>query len=159
VTLTQTPSLITRQRQNVGRTRSSGLELENETHWRDFAFSIGYLFADSRVVDFPANRSLENLRVPQTSRHQLTFQTRYARKDWSFALQGRAASQQFDDDLNTFELEPYFQLDAFAARNFNENLQIFIGIENIFNSRYSVGKTPIRTVNSPINLRIGLRWR
>jgi outer membrane receptor protein involved in Fe transport len=159
VTLTQTPSLITRQRQNVGRTRSSGFELENETRWRDFTFSIGYLFADSRVVDFPANRSLENLRVPQTSRHQLTFQTRFAKKSWSFALQGRAASQQFDDDLNTFELEPYFQLDAFAARNFKENLQIFIGIENIFNSRYSVGKTPIRTVNSPINLRIGLRWR
>jgi outer membrane receptor protein involved in Fe transport len=159
VTLTQTPTLITRQRQNVGRTRSSGFELENETRWRDFAFTIGYLFADSRVIEFPANRSLENLRIPQTSRHQLTFQTRFAKKDWSFAVQGRTASKQFDDDLNTFELEPYFQLDAFAAKNFRENLQVFVGIENIFNSRYSVGKTPIRTVNSPINLRIGIRWR
>ncbi len=159
VTLSQTPSLITRQRQNVGQTRSRGIELESETRWRDFNFSIGYLLADSRVARFPANQSLENLRVPQVSRHQLTFQTRYARKDWSFALQGRAAAKQFDDDLNTFELEPYFQLDAFAAKNFKENLQIFIGLENIFNSRYSVGKTPIRTVNSPLNLRIGFRWR
>lgn len=159
VTLSQTPSLITRQRQNVGKTRSSGFELENETRWKDFNFSVGYLFADSKVVEFPANPVLENLRVPQTSRHQLTFQTRYSKKDWSFALQGRAASKQFDDDLNTFELEPYFQLDAFAAKNFKENLQIFIGLENIFNSRYSVGKTPIRTVSSPINLRIGFRWK
>lgn len=159
VTLSQTPNLITRQRQNVGKTRSRGFELENETRWKAFTFSIGYLLADSRVIEFPANRNLENLRIPQVSRHQATFQTRYAKKDWSFAFQGRAASKQFDDDLNTFELEPYFQLDAFAAKNFKENLQIFIGIENIFNSRYSVGKTPIRTVNSPVNLRIGFRWR
>lgn len=159
VTLSQTPSLITRQRQNVGKTRSSGFELESETQVKDFVFSVGYLLADSRVIVFPANRNLENLRTPQVSQHQVTFQTRYAHESWSFALQGRAASKQFDDDLNTFELEPYFQLDVFAARNFKENLQVFIGIENIFNSRYSVGKTPIRTVNSPINLRIGFRWK
>lgn len=159
LTLSQTPTLITRQRQNVGKTRSLGFELENEIRWNDFTFSVGYLLADSRVIEFPANRSLENLRIPQVSRHQLTFQTRYAKKDWSFALQGRAASKQFDDDLNSFELEPYFQLDVFASKNFKENFQLFIGIENIFNSRYSVGKTPIRTVNSPINLRIGVRWK
>ncbi len=159
VTLSQTPSLITRQRQNVGQTRSRGFEIENETRWKDFVFSIGYLLADSRIVKFPANQILENLRVPQVSRHQLTFQTRFARKDWSFALQGRASSKQFDDDLNTFELEPYFQLDAFAAKNFKENLQVFIGLENIFNSLYSVGKTPIRTVSPPFNLRVGIRWK
>lgn len=159
VTLSQTPGLITRQRQNVGETHSRGVEIESETRWKDFAFSIGYLFADSRVVEFPANPILEKLRIPQTSRHQITFQTRYARESWSFALQGRAASKQFDDDLNTLELEPYFQLDAFAARKLRRNLQIFIGIENIFNSRYSVGRTPIRTVNSPLNLRVGFRWK
>jgi outer membrane receptor protein involved in Fe transport len=159
VTLTQTPNLITRQRQNVGKTRALGFELEKETRVRNFTFSVGYLFADSKIVDFPANRALEGLRVPQVSRHQLTFQTRYARKDWSFALQGRAAGRQFDDDLNTFELEPYFQLDVFAARRFRENLQVFIGLENLFNSRYSVGRTPIRTVSSPFNLRLGFRWK
>lgn len=159
ITLAQTPSLITRQRQNVGKTRSRGMEIESETRWKDFSFLIGYLLADSHVIKFPANPVLENLRVPQTSPQQLTFQTRYARKNWSFALQGRAASKQFDDDLNTFELEPYFQLDAFAAKKFKENLQVFIGIENIFNSRYSVGKTPIRTVSSPLNLRVGFRWK
>lgn len=159
ITLAQTPSLITRQRQNVGKTRSRGMEIESETRWKDFSFLIGYLLADSHVIKFPANPVLENLRVPQTSQHQLTFQTRYSQQDWSFAFQGRAASKQFDDDLNTFELEPYFQLDAFAAKKFKENLQVFIGIENIFNSRYSVGKTPIRTVSSPLNLRVGFRWK
>ncbi len=158
VTLSVTPALITRQRQNVGKTRARGFEIEAEARVRDFSFSAGYLLADSRVAEFPANRSLENLYVPQVARHQLTFQTRYAKRDWSFAFQGRASSRQFDDDLNTFRLEPYFQLDGFAAKKFNENLQVFVGVENIFNSRYSVGRTPVRTVSSPLNLRVGIRW-
>ncbi len=158
VTLSVTPALITRQRQNVGETRVRGLEVEAETRSKEFNFSVGYLLADSRVEEFPANRNLEGLFVPQTPKHQFTFQTRYAKRLWSFALQGRASSAQFDDDLNTLRLEPYFQLDGFAARRFRENLQIFVGIENIFNSRYSIGKTPVRTVSSPLNLRVGIRW-
>ena len=158
VTLSVTPALITRQRQNVGQTRARGAEMEMETRVRAFNFSIGYLLADSRVEEFPANRNLEGLFVPQTARHQFTFQTRYAKKVWSFALQGRASSAQFDDDLNLFRLEPYFQLDAYAARRLRENLRVFVGIENVFNSRYSVGRTPIRTVSSPLNLRVGIRW-
>ena len=159
VTLSVAPALITRQRQNAGKTRARGVEIETETRIRAFNFSVGYLLADSRVEEFPANRNLENLFVPQTARHQFTFQTRYAKKNWSFALQGRASSAQFDDDLNLFRLEPYFQLDAFAARRFRENFQVFIGIENIFNSRYSIGRTPVRTVSSPVNLRVGFRWK
>ncbi len=158
VTLTVAPNLITRQRRNVGETRTRGLEIEAETRFQSVNFSAGYILADSRVADFPANRALENLFVPQVARHQLTFQTRYTKNVWSLALQGRASSAQFDDDLNAFRLEPYFQLDAFIAKRFKENLQAFVGIENLFNSRYSVGRTPIRTVSSPINFRAGLRW-
>lgn len=159
VTLSVTPNLITRQRQNAGKTRAAGLELEAETRVKDFRVSLGYLLSDSRVTEFPANQALENLLIPQVARHQFTFQTNYSLDLWSFALQGRASSAQFDDDLNTLRLEPYFQLDAFAARKFKENAQIFFTVENVFDSRYSVGKTPVRTVSSPINFRIGIRWK
>ncbi len=158
LTLSITPNLITRQRQNVGRTLTRGAEIEAETRVKEFNFSIGYLFADSRFTDFPANRALENLFIPQTARHQLTFQTRYAKRGWSFAVQSRASSAQFDDDLNLFRLEPYFQLDAFAAKRLKEKVEIFVAVENVFNSRYSIGKTPNRTVSSPTNARIGIRW-
>lgn len=159
VTLSVTPNLITRQRQNVGKSRAAGLEVEAETGFRDFGFSLGYLLSDSRVARFPANRDLENLFIPQVARHQFTFQTNYAKNNWTLAFQGRASSKQFDDDLNLFKLEPYFQLDAFAAKRFKESWQIFAAIENLFNSQYSIGKTPVRSVSSPINLRVGLRWR
>lgn len=151
--------LIIRQRQNMGKTRATGLEIEAETRFRNFNFSAGYLLTGSHVLEFSANPALEGLRIPQVARHQFTFQTRYSdKKGWSFAFQGRALSKQFDDDLNVFRLEPFFQLDAFAAKRFRENFQVFIGIENVFNSRYSIGKTPIRTVSSPINGRVGIRW-
>ncbi len=159
VTLSITPNLITRQRQNIGKTRAVGIEIEAEKRWRDFNFSVGYLLSDSRITEFPANEELEGLKIPLVSKHQFTFQTLYAnRKGWTFSLQGRASSAQFDDDLNQFRLEPFFQLDAFGAKRFRKNLQVFVGIENVFNSRYSVGRTPIRTVSSPINGRIGIRW-
>lgn len=158
VTVTTAPNLITRRRQNVGKITVRGAEIEAETKVKAFNFSAGYLFSDSRVAEFPLNRALENLRVPQTARHQFTFQTRYARRDWNFAVQGRASSAQFDDDLNSLRLEPYFQTDVFVSKRFGENLQIFTGIENIFNSRYSVGRTPVRSLASPTNVRIGVRW-
>ena len=104
------------------------------------------------------SQMITGLWVPQVARHQFTFQTRYAYKKWTLALQGRASGKQFDDDLNLFRLEPYAQIDVFVAKRLSEKLQIYTAVENIFNSRYSVGRTPIRTVSSPVNLRVGVRW-
>jgi outer membrane receptor protein involved in Fe transport len=158
VTISTTPTLITRQRQNAGATRAAGVELDAETRIGKLALNFGYLFADSRVRAFPSNPFLVDKLIPQVPRHQATFQLRYPHTSWIFSLQGRAASEQFDDDLNQFRLEPYFQLDGFVSRRLGEKLSIFAAVENLFNSRYSTGRTPIRTVGSPINLRAGIRW-
>lgn len=158
ITLTTTPTLITRQRQNAGQTRSRGIEVDAETSAGRFKFSGGYLFTESTVTRFPANTLLEGLWIPQVPRHQVSFQTRYSSRDWLVSIQARGSGKQFDDDQNAFRLEPYFQLDAFVSRKIGEKVSIFTGIENIFNSRYSVGRTPIRTVSSPTNVRIGVRW-
>lgn len=159
VTVNTTPNLIFRQRQNAGKTRVRGFEIEAETRVKDFNFSLGYLLADAEFVDLPSNRALEGLRIPQVPLHQFTFQGRYANgSGWSFSVQGRAASVQFDNDLNTLSLERYIQMDAYAAKKFGESWQVFVGVENIFNSRYSIGRTRVRTLNSPLNVRVGLRF-
>jgi outer membrane receptor protein involved in Fe transport len=158
VTLSSTASLITRQRQNAGETRTAGLEIEASFGYKALDISLGYLFADSRIISFPANSLLVDKLIPQVPRHQFTFQGLYPFRSWTFSLQGRAAGAQFDDDLNQFRLEPYFQLDAFVSRRFGEKLSIFAAVENAFNVRYSTGRTPIRTVSSPISVRAGARW-
>jgi outer membrane receptor protein involved in Fe transport len=158
VTISATPSLITRQRQNAGKTRTSGVEVDAETRIARLELNAGYLFADSRVAAFPSNPVLVDKLIPQVPRHQFTFQTRLPYRTWVFAVQGRASSAQFDDDLNEFSLEPYFQLDGLVSKRLKEKLEIFAAVENLFNARYSVGRTPVRTVNGPINARLGIRW-
>jgi outer membrane receptor protein involved in Fe transport len=161
VTLMTTPSLITRQRQNLGRTRSRGLDVQSDVNvTRRWNVSASYLFADAIVVDFPASSVLEGLRLPQVPRHQLTIQTRYEKPSIAtIGFQSRASSSQFDDDLNQFRLASYFTLDAFISRRLNRSLEIFGAVENVFDQRYEVAKTPVTTVGPPILVRGGIRVR
>ncbi len=161
VTLQTTPALITRQRQNLGRTRARGIELHTELRFdKNWNLSAGYLLADSTVVSFPVNPQLEGLQVPQVPRHQFTFQLRYLNPSIiTVGFQGRAASTQFDDDQNLFPLEPYFTLDTYVSRRLHEKLELFCAIENVLNQRYEVGKTPVTTLGPPILFRVGLKVR
>lgn len=159
ITISTTQNLITRQRKNAGATRSAGFEIEAEATYRKLHISTGYLFVDPRVVEFATDLSLIGLRVPQAARHQLTFQIRTDVKKLTFAFQGRAAGKQFDDDQNLFRLEPFLQIDLFASHPAGKNVLIFAALENVTNTRYSTGKTPIRSVSPPINFRAGIRWK
>jgi outer membrane receptor protein involved in Fe transport len=161
VTLNIAPNLITRQRQNLGRTRSRGLEVEwNARLTNHLTVSGGYLFAGATVLSFPVNTALEGLLIPQVPRHQLTFQARYVNPSIiTIGLQGRASGAQFDDDQNRLSLEKYFTLDALVSRRIKRNVEAFAAFENIFNQRYSVGLTPVRTIGPPLLVRFGFRLR
>ncbi len=160
ITLTTMPNLITRQRQNVGETRSRGLEVDAEYLLRkDLRFSASYLLVDSRVTKFSANVNLVGKFLPQIPSQQLTFQTFYRpQTKLSFSLQARLSDAQFEDDLNTLRLRPFFTLDAFASYRLRKNLEIFAAIENAFNNRYDIGLTPNRTIAAPRFVRVGLRF-
>ncbi|MBK9155433.1 MAG: TonB-dependent receptor [Chloracidobacterium sp.] len=159
VTLTTTPTLITRRRQNVGKTRTRGIELDAELAIRnDLRLSASYLYADARFIDFPADPDLVGNFLPQVPQQQATFQLAYRPASrFSFGIQARASDAQWEDDLNSLKLRPYFTMDAFAAYRVHKTLELFIAAENVFNSRYDIGLTPIRTVASPAFARIGLR--
>ena len=161
VTLSVTPALITRQRQNLGRTRSRGLDIEGEARITStVSVSGGYQFLDATVVRFPANTALEGLFIPQVPRHILSFQARYSNpRVLTFAIQGRAGSTQFDDDQNLFALDPYFTLDALASRSLGKGVEAFGAFENLTGERYDIGRTPVRTIGPPLLARIGVRFQ
>lgn len=159
VTLTTTPALITRQRQNLGQTRSRGVELDAvarlSSSWQ---VSGGYAFTDSTVTSFPADSTLVGLRVPQVPQHQFTSELRY----WNpsrlmLALQGRFISSQFDDDQNSLPLGSFGTMNLLLARNFYQGVQGFVAVENLLNSRYAVGRTPVPTLGPPILFRLGIK--
>jgi outer membrane receptor protein involved in Fe transport len=165
VTLTTTPNLITRQRQNLGSTRSQGVEFEASGRLSNsVTVSGGYEYTDATVTSFtidPAlaglNPSLVGLDVPQIPRHQLTFQASYFRPFILLGVQGRFGGNQFDDDQNTLLLRRYFVLDATASHTLRHGVELFVAVENLTNRRYDVGRTPVLTVGPPILARAGLR--
>src|SRR3954470_16230416 len=89
VTLSSTPALITRQRRNLGSSRSRGAELDAEqrlsNRWR---ISAGYLFCDAAVS--PGN--LAGKRLPQVPRNTATLQLGFTPRRGSVGLQARWSS-------------------------------------------------------------------
>lgn len=160
VTTAATANLITRQRRNVGATRTRGFEIDAEyAPRRALKFSASYLFVDSRVMKFPDNPDLIGNFLPQVARQQLTFQTLYRPNEFfSISLQSRFSGAQFEDDLNALRLRPFAAFDVLASYKIFKKLEIFAAAENIFNERYDIGRTPVLTVAAPRFVRVGLRF-
>lgn len=161
VTLASTPTLITRERQNIGSTLSRGIEFELEARPTDKVnFNASYQFVDATISDFGANPDLVGRRLPQVPHHSFSAQAFYRfRETWKFSTQLRATSPQFEDDQNSLRLRGLFTADARVSYQFPYFVEAFVSVENIFNSRYDIGLTPVRTVAAPAFLRAGLRLR
>ncbi len=160
-TLSVTPALITRQRRNLGRTRSSGIEAETEMrvakYWQ---VTAGYLFADATVRRAPQDASLVGLQIPQVPRHQFTLQTVYSHPRYvTAAMQFRASGRQFDDDQNRLPLASFALIDVNIAKPFAKYFEAFVAVQNLLNERYTVARTPLETLGMPRMLRGGLRIR
>lgn len=159
ITLTTTPALITRQRQNLGAIRARGVELAATVKFaRHWEVAGEYLLTDSTVLSFSANRSLEGLLVPQVPRHQFNFQVTYANAEWLVGAQGRFVGRQFDDDQNTLPLKRFFTLDAQVSRSVSERVRLFVAFQNLTGSRYQISSTPVFTVGPPVLFRVGARF-
>jgi outer membrane cobalamin receptor len=160
-TLSVTPALITRERRNLGRIRSRGIEAESEfniaRHWR---LSAGYLFADATVRQAPQDARLVGLWLPQVARHQFTLQTTYTHPRYvTAAVQFRALGKQFDDDQNLLPLGSFAVLDLMVARPLLRWLDAFVAVQNLLDERFVVGRTPLETLGMPRLVRGGLRLR
>jgi len=154
VTLSSTPALITRQRRNLGSSRSRGAEVDFEqrvaNRWR---FSAGYLFCDAVVTA----GDLAGKRLPQVPRNTATMQLAFTPSRGSVGMQGRWSSMQFDDDVNQFPLRSYALADLFASWPVTPRIDAIVAIENATNRRVEVSATPVFTLAPPRTLRVGLR--
>lgn len=154
VTLSATPALITRQRQNVAASRSRGLELEGDWPvWTSLRLSAGYLFCDSVVTA----GELEGKRLPQVARNTLSAQLVWSGPS-TIGAQARWSSLQFDDDVNQFPLRSYFVADAYVAHPIANGIDLTLAVENIFDRRIEAGATPVITRGQPRSIRAGVRF-
>jgi outer membrane cobalamin receptor len=150
------------QKENLGRTRSRGVELEGLLRvTSNFQFTAGYVYTEATVLSYPGNpggNDLVGLDVPQVPRNGLTWEARYWNASRIFAsVQGRFVGRQFDDDLNTLPLDRFYTMNFEIGRQIHHNAEIFVAAENFTNQRYQVARTPTVNVGPPILARVGLR--
>jgi outer membrane receptor protein involved in Fe transport len=161
VTLSVTPTLTTRQRQNAAKVRSQGVELEAD--WRptpQWGVS-GQLTATSAGFTGGA-AGLDGFDVPQVPNYQAAVSVRFTDPRYVTAtLQTRVVGKQFEDDRNTLVLDDAAVVDVFASRAIASRLHVFVGIENLFDTVVEVGRTPILSVGLPRTAHGGVRvfWR
>ncbi len=156
VTLSSTAALITRQRRNLGSTRSRGAEVDAEQQFaRSWRLSAGYLFSDATVT----TGDLAGKRLPQVPRNTATMQMSYVATRGSVGVQARWSSMQFDDDLNRFALRSCVVADVFASVPFGHGLEASLAVENITNRRVEVSATPVITLATPRTMRAGIIYR
>jgi iron complex outermembrane receptor protein len=168
VTLSSSGGTVTQQRQNVGRTRVTGLQ--NDVEYRAGAFwrfSGGYLYDRARITESPANPALIGKTLPQVPTHRGTVQVAYVNPRFvNVGVELLAIGRQFDDDLNSRAVPGYTEpglpkfavLSLTASRAINRRFEVFFGVQNLFDQEYFVGTLPT-TTGSPRLVNGGIRVR
>jgi outer membrane cobalamin receptor len=156
VTISTTPQLITRQRQNAGGVRATGLEVEGE--WRTGASWTWTGAMGLTRSRFRATEGLTGNTVPQVPDWQLSAGARWLAPTGT-TVQGlvRAFGDQFEDDRNTLTLRGGAILDASVSHAIDRRLSLFAAVENLFDLEYDTGRTPLRTIGMPRTAHVGVR--
>jgi outer membrane receptor protein involved in Fe transport len=159
-TLSVTPALITRQRQNLGQARVRGASMEADFQpVADLRFQASYVLTDSRVQEFPAAPEIEGNLLPQVPRHRASLRLDYLNPQvLNVSLRGRFESQRFDDDQNLLPLASLFVADLTLSRALGGSWGAYLSVENIFDDAYPVQATPVELQGTPFTVIAGLRF-
>ncbi len=156
VTLSTTPQLITRRRENLDRVTADGVEAELRLRpflrWQSrWQLQAAYLYSDSRV-------ERTGRRVPQVPLNQGSLGIVF---DGPVAalLQARWAGDQFEDDLNQVALPSFVVADLSLRRPVGRRLDLFLAVENLFDEEVVTGRLPLATLGAPRLVQMGVTVR
>ncbi len=158
ITLSTTPALITRERQNIGGLRTMGADVDFLVILPRIQLRAGYEYVHAIVSSFSANPVLVGNFVPQVPAHSGSVSAVYAApRHWTIIALARAASRQFDDDLNTFPLNPYSVFGLSVSKQ-TRQLTWFASAANILDAKIQTAATPIFNYASPRVISAGVRF-
>ena len=168
VTTSTSGANVTQQRQNLGKTDIWGVQSDVEYRYGpSWRVAAAYLFNHATVEEFAANPALVGLFIPQVPKHRGSLQVAYSNPRFvTVSLGLQFVGRQFDDDQNVRvvpgETAPglpgYALADVTLSRRLSRNLDLFIGVQNLFNQEYIVGTLPT-TIGSPRLVNGGVRIR
>jgi iron complex outermembrane receptor protein len=133
--------------QNVGRIRTSGLELAyqaREVGWRGLDLSASLTYADSKIVDNPAFPASVGKQQPRVPKWRATFLASYAPNEhWSGSLGARYSGVQYgtldNSDPNGFTytgFSRYAVADLRLRYQSHQGWKAALGIDNLANKKY-----------------------
>jgi outer membrane receptor protein involved in Fe transport len=150
-----------RQRQNLDLARIRGFETELELRpARDWRIVGSYIYTDTRVVRASQQPALEGKRLAQVPEHGASLSVRYENPAWFDAsVTARYVGTQFEDDLNTLPLGSFVTVDLFVSRRITKWGEVFLGIENLFDTTYTTGRTTdgVISIGAPFLVHGGVR--
>jgi outer membrane receptor protein involved in Fe transport len=166
------------QRQNLGRTRIWGIQSDVEyrvgSFWR---LSAGYLYNQAKVKENAATPALVGKFLAQVPVHRGSAWVAYSNARYATVAAGvQFLGRQFDDDLNVRAVpaaalaeagyaastEPglpkYAVVDLMASRTIGRTVDVFFGVQNLFDQKYFVQTNP-STFGTPRLVNGGVRVR
>ncbi len=163
VTLSRTPSLVSRQRRNLEAVRVDGVEAG--LWWepsRAWSFRVEAMFSDATVRKAVSQVALEGRRLAQVPRFVGTAGASW--RDPAFGtleVRLRHASTQYEDDENLLPLEPATGVDVQWSRSLARWLEGFLTVENATQASLQTGRTSdgLISLDAPRRFRLGVRSR
>jgi outer membrane receptor protein involved in Fe transport len=150
---------VLRQRTNIDRSVTDGLELEGWLEFRDgFELMAQYLYARARITAFDAQPELVGNRPIQTPRHSASASLMQTLIGGWWRVEARYSGKQFDDDQNTRTLDGIFTLNAGAAVEVSKTVRLTANVENLFDVKVvsAVTADGLETLAQRRFIRVGL---
>ena len=147
------------QKQNLGRANVPGFEASLDwriaPHW---FVTAAYTFVDSNVASAPGSPQLLGKQLPQDPSRRANVSAGFDDpRLLTFTTQLNYIGLEYEDALNTLPMPQVFLLNLFAAWHINSIFDVYLGVENLFNAQYLVGRAGVDTIGQPRFIHGGVR--
>ncbi len=151
------------RKQNVKDSRVSGAQLKIEYDASDcLRFGVNYYYSDARFLQNPGAPGIEYHSFPQIPLHKwVLFSSWNPYRKLRIDAQWTTASEQYDDALNTRELDGYSRLDLMVSYDVTPTLSLYMKANNVTDEVILTGKSSsgIRSIAPSRTIWVGLHWR
>ncbi len=151
----------TRQKQNLGSARISGIEFEGRwTFAPEWFVHAAYTYAPTEVTSAPGRSQLLGKELPETPRNMATLSLTYDDTQRGTAeVTVRYLGKQYENDINTLPMSDVAITDCYAAWHATPQLDLYLGVKNLFDQTYLVGRAGVDTIGQPRFVHGGVRLR
>jgi len=164
-TVSTTPNLVLRRRENLGAATARGIELDARLDVQDnWTVRLAYSWLDSFIREaVPGTDPAATVgnRLPQVptyrARAALSYRTA---PGWAASLAVAAVGEQFEDDLNKLPLASAVTVGAALEIPLIDAVRLTVRAENLFDERVEVRRAPVLVYGAPRLVYVGftLAW-